>query len=673
MSYCISITSLENLSEESTLLIHYNILCTGTWHLAQLSTAYRNVCDVEWTIMYPNHQHPRHTDFPITVTNPSFPATFAWNYGGIQGISSENFDQYHSYITQLSIFNYDCYNTGEPIEPGLTGEIEATGEPTGYPGEETGGGGPGGGPTGPGGPGTPGVPGPGSPSYPENPNNGDGSNPAGIDVPPYNPGEPPFGQPSLPNTPGTGPGGTIIDNPNGTGRIIEEGQSPVRDIRGLNDRLGEIISRPSEVLPGAITNPNVIFQSSTRSVAIPSIPGTIGTQQPGTIDINTTTIDGGGTVNGGLSTSVLESRPVGTNPSNQISIPASNFNDYIDISVGAHEVIIGEPLLVSCLMVPPSDLSARMEVYLQDTVSSILIGATPYVNVSPSVPLTCGSSTYTNYFNIGPLILLCKVFCNEQVVGVKSLLISNIESINEGATQSAGVTNTEVPTTITNHGGMSVEPINVYIPNNQSVNLILSSPEVIDEVSAVLKTKYLSEDKYSLTFYNATSGGAPRTTFQSSMLSGNVSYLPEAAYSDSRYKINDSEVYISTHTVGLTKEIVPTNLLLLEIAPAQGNTIGDTEGSLFVVDGLTLRPITVTVGASTVTAELPYGSTQVGLIVHGYENGIFESMLTAETNPFGTVTWNTTLLPQYYYSIILPTKGILNPLSAAAYNARYLP
>lgn len=113
MSYCVTINSLEHLPAEETLLIHYNISCSGIWHLNQLDTAYRNVCDSGWTVMYPNHQHPLHSDFPISTTS-STNATFAWNYGGIQGISAVNFDENHSYLVQLSIYDYYCLNTGEP-------------------------------------------------------------------------------------------------------------------------------------------------------------------------------------------------------------------------------------------------------------------------------------------------------------------------------------------------------------------------------------------------------------------------------------------------------------------------------------------------------------------------------------------------------------------------------
>ncbi len=154
----ININSLENLPAEQTLLINYTISHSGTWYLSQLLTAYRNVCDSGWTIMYPNHQHPRHSDFPIIVGANGGTATFAWNYGGIQGILPENFDNYHSYLVQLSIFEYYCVNTGESPSTGSnTGG--STGTSTGSTGSGgsggstgVGGGGGGGGGGGPGGP-----------------------------------------------------------------------------------------------------------------------------------------------------------------------------------------------------------------------------------------------------------------------------------------------------------------------------------------------------------------------------------------------------------------------------------------------------------------------------------------------------------------------------------------
>lgn len=123
----LEITSVEHLPLEETLLVHYIIREPGLWELYQPYTAYRNVCDEYWTIMIPNSQHPRHDDFPILVfSGRARSLTFAWNYGGIRGISSENFDENHSYLTQLTVYNLTC--SGDPPGGGYTGQSGNTGE-----------------------------------------------------------------------------------------------------------------------------------------------------------------------------------------------------------------------------------------------------------------------------------------------------------------------------------------------------------------------------------------------------------------------------------------------------------------------------------------------------------------------------------------------------------------
>lgn len=125
---CINITETKNLPAEKTLLVKYVITCTGVWDLYQDYTAYRNICDLEWTMMIPNHQHPLHTDFPITVGPGGVRGVFAWNYGGIQGIEAENFDEGHSFLTQITIYNMGCGNTGSI--PGFSGIPIDTGKIT---------------------------------------------------------------------------------------------------------------------------------------------------------------------------------------------------------------------------------------------------------------------------------------------------------------------------------------------------------------------------------------------------------------------------------------------------------------------------------------------------------------------------------------------------------------
>lgn len=177
------ITDLENLPREKTLLIHYTINCSGEWNLLQLSSAYRNVCDDEWTVMFPNDQHPRHTDFTISVpASGSRACTFAWNYGGIVGIDQEDFDENHSYLVQLACYNVAC--------SGFTGSGDTSGDPNpSTSGSNTG------------------ISPPGPPDRPPG------------DEPPVPPSSPPGSPGSVPGVnlpPGGGPGGP--GNPGGSAR-----------------------------------------------------------------------------------------------------------------------------------------------------------------------------------------------------------------------------------------------------------------------------------------------------------------------------------------------------------------------------------------------------------------------------------------------------------------------
>lgn len=122
MPSAITIISTEHLPEENTLLIHYNIAEGGTWNLAQVLTAYRNVIDTGWTVMFPNTQHPRHTDFPITIPQGgSAPGVFAWNYGGVRGIDPENFNNERSFLVQITIYNTDEGTITNQTQAGTAG------------------------------------------------------------------------------------------------------------------------------------------------------------------------------------------------------------------------------------------------------------------------------------------------------------------------------------------------------------------------------------------------------------------------------------------------------------------------------------------------------------------------------------------------------------------------
>lgn len=100
-----------HLPKEKTLLIHYGVQETGSWIYSLCHCGYRGVCDDNWTIMIPNHQHPQHTDARpeqrMYVAQGGRKGIFAWNYGGIKGVASEDFDADHSYLVQLTV-QKDC-------------------------------------------------------------------------------------------------------------------------------------------------------------------------------------------------------------------------------------------------------------------------------------------------------------------------------------------------------------------------------------------------------------------------------------------------------------------------------------------------------------------------------------------------------------------------------------
>lgn len=100
-----------HLPREKSLLIHYGLVETGNWIYSLCHCGYRGVCHNEWTIMIPNHQHPQHTDARagqrLIVSRGGRQGIFVWNYGGIQGVSSEDFQSDHSYLLQLTV-QKDC-------------------------------------------------------------------------------------------------------------------------------------------------------------------------------------------------------------------------------------------------------------------------------------------------------------------------------------------------------------------------------------------------------------------------------------------------------------------------------------------------------------------------------------------------------------------------------------
>lgn len=670
MSNCVSITSVENLSTESTLLIHYNILCSGTWYLQQSATAYRNICDTDWTLMYPNHQHPRHSDFPIEVSS-SLSCTFAWNYGGIQGIQSENFDDQHSYLVQLSIFNYDCYNTGQPIDI-ITGEPIDDREPiiiTGDPGPTElppgGGSGPSPGPGGSTGPSVPPPPPP--PPPPPEP------------VPPPPPSGPPGGGSGNGSIPGnvtpvppiTGPipiPGGVLPPIDGIGQpfVIPEERRPI-DIIRTYDNIQQSIERPSKNTVGSKNNTSLIF-TPIRNPAIATPPGGASNNIP---DLNSEEEGNEGSLPGNLGNSVIV--PINNNTSNNTSIPipSEEINSTIDVSVNTTEIIYGEPLVISCYYTTSVAQRCYGRITILDSNTSVVILETNIIDCSTTQSLTFATTTFSSLFQPGNLTILGQVFNEQDVcVAIHSTLVINLPIINDGENQNNNQAG-ELPSVIINSPEVPISniPIALDLPSDESKYVIFISDSAQNNISFILNTEYSTLDKYSITVYNPNKNLSVSQDFHVSQNTSSL-ILPEEGYSNSRFKINNEEVFVNTHTVGLSnQEISDSKLIVVEIAPDINNTEGNTFGQLYTSENFYVRPITTTFGTNSITAKLPLINEEYILLVNGPDKNIIDgNPITSVSNNIGEITWsNLTINQNNYFSIYTKKNGVFNIFSTPDY------
>lgn len=140
----LTIHQTTHLPSEKTLLVHYTVNETGSWIYSLCHCGYRGVCEDDWTIMIPNHQHPQHTDARpsqrLQIIAGGRQGIFAWNYGGIVGVASEDFDSDHSYLAQLTM-QKDCspFSGGGNSGKGST-RTRSTGSVPGFTGKGGGGG-----------------------------------------------------------------------------------------------------------------------------------------------------------------------------------------------------------------------------------------------------------------------------------------------------------------------------------------------------------------------------------------------------------------------------------------------------------------------------------------------------------------------------------------------------
>ena len=649
MSYCISINSLENLPAEQTLLIRYNILCTGTWYLSQLLSAYRNICDSGWTVMYPNIQHPLHTDLPITLTSPGYQATFAWNYGGIPGITPEDFDETHSYLVQLSLFNYYCLNTGEtPIGPstGYTPGGSLTGGSTGLP------------PT-TGGLEVPYIPPPppggGTPVILPEPEPSIG----GMADPPLVPS---IGYSGQQNSGYFNSGYFIVSATPGEGQIGQ--QSPSLAISVYNISSYHVATpientRPSLVQPGGLQNINLVFKPISSSI-----------QQVGNI-------------NSSSSTPVIFDPSVGSSlvvpgysynsSTQQLGLTSSNFNIYFDLVLLSNEVTIGQPIVISSYFAPPTILKARAIISIQDSNKSINVISTTLRSCDDSNPLTCGTSTQSSFYALGALTVTCKIL-NEQgnTIAIKSVLIHNLEINNKegehNRTSEGGLPSDIVNNILT----LSSRPVDIPLLQEESKYLLFTSSESQSRVSLVLVTDFNNQDAYSLGLY-------PITNWNTAV-SGNLFTTTPSEFTANKFLINGEQVYEQSHTVGINNGVVSGSTLMVEIAPTINNTKGDTNGRLYISNNYDLKPITVSVTSvsksiSNVYISTPYVKEKIGLLVNGTESGVIPTsfnVIEQVTTLSGTASFiNVSLASQSYYSIFRATNGTINPFTTPIYAGKY--
>tara|TARA_R110002074_G_scaffold402324_1_gene607052 strand:+ start:111837 stop:113837 length:2001 start_codon:yes stop_codon:yes gene_type:complete len=654
--------------------------------------------------MYPNHQHPRHSDFPITVTQPPHPATFAWNYGGIQGISAENFDEQHSYLIQLSIFNYDCFNTGQPTGGGEpTGQIPGTtGEPTGIiiipggGGNEPGGipGGGGGQPPWPGGPGIANPPGGNNPggSGPRPPRPAVGripgppQGPVPSPTPPRGPrtggrvpfpsGQYPGGGGGLPGASGEPSGEIIVPRyfEVETGNVLPPLEPTLGTQLGNN---GSVISseplpftisfnRPSETLPGGTLNPNLSFVSVGISPSIPGEPNTnISLPQPNSsVNVNTVAASNEGNIPGNLSSKILGSSVVGESTINQVNVSSLESSALMDVMVASEVVTIGQPIVISCVFTPPTAMQAKVTISIQDNNQNVPVASTALLEISPISPLTCGTSTLSSLYNLGQLVVTCIVRdLNDLVIGIKSVIVSNIEEVNTGNVQSSKVTiSDDLPCIICNHGSLSNNTVSIDLSANTTKYVILSSELPVSTISSVLQTNDRAQGSYSLAVYTPT--GNDTDFLDGGTISGAFIQAQSSAYSDSRYKINGEEVYPHTHSAGLSNAEIPTSSnIALEISSSSSTQA--TKGRLYLSESLSLRAASGVPTSSSLTGYLPYGSESYGLVLHGKTSGqvpVDYVERLAVTDNIGVAVWNSISLTEGdFYSIVPLTRGVVNP------------
>lgn len=717
MPNCIRINGLEHLPLEETLLIHYTVTCSGLWDLAQNLTAYRNVCDSYWTIMYPNHQHPRHTDFPLLVPPGGMQGIFAWNYGGILGIDPIDFDENHSYLTQLSIYEYSCFYTGVSgsFPTGQTG-IPQTGF-TGYTGlrSEPALPRPPHIPT----PGIPGVPVPGRP--PIRIRSGEEPIPTGLSYDPISGSvNPPI--PHLKLDPRTGLSGhqdpqyqwqqtstvgiavlrgepgqpnnnTVISNPvlaNYLGVNLRgetptiypsSGTTPVTSVVNYNLHYNPLgyseVERPLQSSLSSIR----YYENELRSNLIPTVPSVSIRSE---IESNTNDIDIGATegdtagLPGHLSNIRAIVRPVGiqnTTSIRQIDTRSILAGAFTSLQLGADEVAAGMPIVVSAAFYGPETLSVTGAIYIlasSNDVYELVSGSNG--STSQSNPFQLGVNATTYGISPGRAIVVFIVKDNQgTVIGTasKALFIRSPKVI--GLTNKADTTpynNTatsllkgtrEIPSTL------FTSYANVYAPYGESKTFIIDrKPGSTDNLSCIFigsnKEINFSVDIYTTSLYTydyKTKIDNLVNSDEMATLTGTTILETEARLSHRNFEINPS-----FPVLGMA-DIPVNDTINIKIGPIESEDNSHIIGKLYLSDGFSFRPWDSNVVNSGVFVHAPYAEEIMKVYVQGNVSGKIPSSYTMHTSQsnYSGVAFFSGVSPssEQFYGVVTAGDNTFNP------------
>lgn len=677
MTESIFINSTENLPEESTLLIYYTITQTGNWDLVQNYTAYRNVCDDYWTVMYPNFQHPLHSDFPIAVVSPVFNGIFAWNYGGIRGITSEQFDDNHSYLTQITIYNLDCYYTGHSGviitgQSGITGNPDISGSgnnrPRPYPR--------------PGQPRPPAPPPPGPPGSvpPRPPFNIPGVVPNPIppappEVPPPGGGNPitgraPIGiiRPEFPRTRLQRPTGIFgteegyrnntrirwdsigigsIENDRNSGPIFRNRGSveinnntyepPVRRTRDLNHNL-EDYSR------GNYPRPN-------------SLP-----TQGNTLDLGENITQNNSSAN---SSNLYITKVNSTNQSSEIlSLNKSTILQEAEtrLEVGKTSIYAGERIILSGMFKYTTGTIQASATIVAVTTSGIknTVFETPLQEVSATNPLVLATAITSHQYTEGCVLCIIVKDSAQNIIGVDSKIVTIIP--NKGSTQlRQSVNNSYLPDIVknyTNTDDSNYVEVDFYQNETKIINLE-------DRSAGYLECVLLSEttQPFSISLYDTENiPESLNNTSSAKLIRNNQQVLPEAY-----------NTYVMSTVADLTSYSV-------RISP-RGNNTGYHRAKLFVSKNYKKKEPTATFTSyngttANIVFSCCYGAEDVLLIVNGNEQGKYNSSSYTQektTADSGIATFALVPITKgMWVSIVLKVRGKYSLAKNLIYEVQFI-